>query len=349
MAASAPPKLTAAAHPEKQMQFALFGAGRVGWVHAQNIVNHPEAELSHVYDVEASASRRMVAALGGKVAQSPDEIWTADAVDAVLIASSTNTHIDLLRGALRAGKAAYCEKPVDLDLSKARTFAVEARDAVAPIFVGFRRRFLPELQAIRQRILDGDIGPVEVVHMMARDFQPPPLAYVKVSGGFIRDKAIHYLDLLCWLTGEAPVEAHATGACLVDTEIGQAGDVDTVMITLKMPNGALCQITNGRRSAFGVHERIEVYGALGLLQWDPGQAGQIAHAADAGVTLSATAPEPAIFRHETFAAALDAFIRGVQSGEPVAPSLADGLRAQIIAEAATESLATNRPVVIDYA
>ena len=348
-ATSAPPKLTAASHQETQMQFALFGAGRIGWVHAQNIANHPDAKLSHVYDVDGSASRRMVAALGGKVAETPEEIWAADAVDAVLIASSTNTHIDLLRGAMRAGKAVYCEKPIDIDLAKVRTFAVEARDAVAPIFVGFRRRFLPELQAIRQRILGGDIGPVEVVLMMARDFQPPPLAYVKVSGGFVRDKAIHYLDLLCWLTGEAPVEAHATGACLVDPEIGQVGDVDTVMITLKMPSGALCQITNGRRSAFGVHERVEVYGALGLLQWDPDQAGQIAHAAGAGVTLSGTAPETTYLRQETFAAALDAFIRGVKSGEPVAPSLADGLRAQIIADAATESLASNRPVAIDYA
>ena len=273
-AASAPPKLTAASHQETQMQFALFGAGRIGWVHAQNIANHPDAKLSHVYDVDGSAARRLVAALGGKVAETPEEIWTADAVNAVLVASSTNTHIDLMREAMRAGKAIYCEKPIDIDLAKARTFAVEARDAVAPIFVGFRRRFLPELQAIRQRILGGDIGPVEVVLMMARDFQPPPLAYVKVSGGFVRDKAIHYLDLLCWMTGEAPVEAHATGACLVDPEIGQVGDVDTVMITLKMPSGALCQITNGRRSAFGGHERIEVYGALGLLQWDPDQAGR---------------------------------------------------------------------------
>ena len=103
------------------MQFALFGAGRVGWVHAQNIANHPDAKLSHVYDVDVSASRRMVAAVGGKVAETPEEIWAADAVDAVLVASSTNTHIDLLRGAMRAGKAVYCEKPIDIDLAKVRT------------------------------------------------------------------------------------------------------------------------------------------------------------------------------------------------------------------------------------
>ena len=110
------------------MQFALFGAGRVGWVHAQNIANHPDAKLSHVYDVDVSASRRMVAAVGGKVAETPEEIWAADAVDAVLVASSTNTHIDLLRGAMRAGKAVYCEKPIDIDLAKVRTFAPDAGD-----------------------------------------------------------------------------------------------------------------------------------------------------------------------------------------------------------------------------
>ena len=330
------------------MQFALFGAGRVGCVHAENIVNHPDAALSHVYDVDRSASERVVEALGGKVAEDPSEIWDAGVIDAVLIASSTNTHVDLLRGAIRAGKAVYCEKPIDLDAAKARSVAEEARGTDVPVFIGFRRRFLSELQAIHDRIRGGDIGQVEVVQIFARDFQPPPVAYVKVSGGFLRDKTIHYLDLLCWLMGEAPVEVQASGACLVDPEIGQAGDVDTVMVTLKMPGGALCQITNSRRSAFGVHERVEVYGALGLLQWDPGHERQVAHATHAGVTLSRAEPDSAYFRQETFAAALDTFIRSVQSGEPVAPSLADGLRAQIIADAATESLASNRPVAIAY-
>ena len=209
--------------------------------------------------------------------------------------------------------------------------AEEARGTDVPVFIGFRRRFLPELQSIHERIRGGDIGQVEVVHIIARDLQPPPLEYVKVSGGLLRDMTIHSLDLLCWLTGEAPVEVYASGACLVDPEIGQAGDVDTLMVTLKMPGGALCQITNGRRSAFGAHERVEVYGALGLLQWDPGHERQVAHATHAGVTLSHAEPDSTYIRQETFAAALDRFIRSVQSGEAVTPSLADGLRAQIIA------------------
>ena len=330
------------------MRFALFGAGRVGWVHAQNIANHPDAELSHVYDIDSSASRRVVAALGGKVAEAPGEIWGADGIDAVLIASSTDTHVDLLRGAVRSGKAVYCEKPIDIDLARARAFAEEARGTGVPVFIGFRRRFLSELQTIHERIRGGDIGRVEVVHIIARDSRPPPIEYIKVSGGFLRDMTVHFLDLLCWLTGEAPVEVHASGACLVEPEIGQAGDIDTAMVTLKMPGGALCQITNGRRSAFGDHERVEVYGALGLLQWDPGHERQVAHTTHSGITLSRAEPRPTYIRQETFAAALDAFIRSVESGEAVAPSLADGLRAQIIADAATESLASNRPVAIAY-
>ena len=159
------------------MHFALFGAGRVGWVHAQNIANHPDAKLSHVYDVDRSASERVVEALGGKVAEAPGEIWDADSIDAVLIASSTNTHVELLRGAIRSGKAVYCEKPIDLDLAKARTFAEEARGTDVPVFIGFRRRFLSELQAIHERIRGGDIGQVEIVHIIARDLQPPPIEY----------------------------------------------------------------------------------------------------------------------------------------------------------------------------
>lgn len=330
------------------MNFGLFGAGRVGWVHARNIADHPDANLRAVYDVDSNASRRAVEAFGGTVAGSPDEIWNNSEIDAVLIASSTDTHVDLLQAAIRSGKAAYCEKPIDLDLSKALTVAAMADSTEVPVFIGFRRRFISELQAIHVHIRNGAIGPVEMVHMMARDAQPPPLDYIKVSGGFLRDKAIHYFDLLCWLTGEAPVEVQATGACLVDPGIGELGDVDTVMVTLKMPNGALCHICNGRRSAFGVHERVEIYGALGMLQWNPGQDRRIAHATQSGLLLSPVEPPAPYFRQETFAAALDAFIRDVKAGKPVAPSLADGLRGQRIADAATAALDAGRPVAITY-
>lgn len=330
------------------MNFGLFGAGRVGWVHARNIADHPDATLRATYDVDTNASRRAVEAFGGTVARSPDEIWDASEIDAVLIASSTDTHVELLRGAIRSGKAVYCEKPIDLDLGKAQAVAAEVRGTDVPVFIGFRRRFISELQAIHALIQDDTIGSVEMVHMMARDAQPPPVDYVNVSGGFLRDKTIHYFDLLCWLTGQAPVEVQATGACLVDQRIGELGDVDTVMVTLKMPNGALCHITNGRRSAFGVHERVEIYGAFGLLQWDPGQNKQIAQATESGILLSPAEPAATYFRQETFAAALDAFIRNVRSGKAVAPSLADGLRAQIIADAASAALGANRPVAVTY-
>ena len=330
------------------MKFALFGAGRIGGVHAENIAGHPAASLLAVYDVRAEAAQEVAESTGADVARSEDEIWDNTEIDAVLIASSTNTHVDLIRAAIASGKAVYCEKPVDLDLSKTRSLAVEAQHSDVPVFVGFRRRFISELQSIRGRIERGDIGPVEVVHMLARDGSPPPESYIRVSGGLIRDKAIHYFDLLCWLTGEAPVEVSATGACVVDPTIGELCDVDTVMLTLKMPSGALCHITNGRRSAYGMHEHIEIYGASGTLEWRPLPDRHIALTSGDGVCLSPTGQTQAYFRQETFAAALDRFIGDVNAGRPVVPSLADGLRAEIIADAATSALGLNRPVAILY-
>ena len=318
------------------MRFALFGAGRVGQVHADNIAVREDAELACVYDVDRAVAARLTARAGGEVATSPDEIWADTTVDAVLIASSTDTHVDLLRGAVQAGKAAYCEKPIDISLTKATALARDLSGSQVPVFLGFRRRFVAELQVMRRQIGDGDIGAPEIVQVMARDLAPPPLDYLKVSGGLVRDKMVHYLDLVCWLLDDAPVAVQASGSCVVDPAIGDFGDVDTAVVTLRMASGALCQITNGRRSAIGVHERLDVYGADGVLTWDPRALGETTPAADR------------YFRQETFAAALDAFVRGVRAGTPMAPALADGLRAQIIADAATAALASGDTVAIDY-
>ncbi|MCP4385318.1 MAG: Gfo/Idh/MocA family oxidoreductase [Hyphomicrobiales bacterium] len=330
------------------MKIGLFGSGRVGRLHARNIAEHSHAELGAVYDVDTAASQNVVDQFGGKLARSAEEIWAMPDIDAVLIASSTNTHVDLLYGAVHSGKAAYCEKPIDLDLEKSKRFAVIAEASDVPIFVGFRRRFLAELQAVHDRLRSGSIGRIEMIQMMARDAQPPPIDYVKVSGGFLRDKAIHYFDLLCWLTDDAPVEVHAVGSCLVDDSIGIVGDVDTVMVTLRMTDGALCQIANGRRSSFGVHESIEVYGADGRLRWDPGARSAVMSATDGGVLHIPPKSTDIYFGQESFAAALDSFVRAVKSGEAMSPSIGDGIRAQIIADAATASLQSNRPIAISY-
>lgn len=326
------------------LRFALFGAGRAGTIHARNIANHPNAELDSVYDVDAAAAKRVVASFGGHLAISQEEVWSSDAIDAVVIASSTDTHVDLLRHAIEAGLPAYCEKPIDKDVERVKRVVAEAEEASLPVFVGFRRRFMSDLQMMHDKIGNGDLGRIETVNIVARDHEPPPLEYAKVSGGFLLDKMIHYFDLVPWFAAEQPSEVFAAGSCLVDPAIGDLGDIDTAMVTLRFPSGVLCAIENGRRSAYGVEERIEVFGAKGMLKTTPPYDNQVFHYTENGIERSRYVD----YAQESFAHAMDAFIHAVEASEPVSPSLRDGLRAQLIAEAANESLRTNKAVKIDY-
>ena len=327
------------------IRFALFGAGRAGRIHARNIARHPGAELVCICDVDRSAADRLAGEHGARSEPDAAAVWGADSIDAVLIASSTNTHVELLREAIRAGKAAYCEKPIDFDLSRVRAIVAEAAGTGVPVAVGFRRRCLPEYQEIRRRIRDGEIGAVETVNLVSRDYRPPSPEYVAVSGGFLRDKTIHYFDLVPWVVGERPVEVHAVGSCLVDPMFDEAGDIDTAMVLLRMPSGALCHIENGRRAVYGFDERIEVFGERGMLRSEPPSLSNVARFGAPGVRHERL---PDLYGEESFAGLLDAFVSALESGRPVEPSLAEGLQAQLIAEAAVESLRRNRPVTIAY-
>ena len=327
------------------IRFALFGAGRAGRIHAGNISRHPRAELVCVCDIDRPSAERLAEQYGARTALDPAAIWAVDSIDAVLIASSTNTHVDLLREALHAGKAAYCEKPIDLDISRVRAVVDEAARTDVPVAAGFRRRCLPEYQEIRRRIRDGEIGSIEAIHLVSRDFRPPSPEYIEVSGGFLRDKTIHYFDLVGWLTGERPTEVYAAGSCLVDPLIGKAGDIDTAMVLLRMPSGALCHIENGRRAVYGFDERIEVFGQQGMLQSRPPSLSHVARFGASGIQYERY---PDLYGEASFAGLLDSFVTALESGQPVEPSLTDGLQAQLIAEAAVESLRRNRPVTIAY-
>ena len=326
------------------LRFALFGAGRAGSIHARNIANNPNGELGFVYDVDKAAANGVVASFGGSLATNQEEVWSSDQVDAVVIASSTNTHVELLRRSIEAGLPTYCEKPIDEDIERVKR-VVEVADASGlPVFVGFRRRFMPDLQIMHSKIRNGDLGRIETFNIVARDHQPPSLEYVKVSGGFLLDKMIHYFDLVPWLAGEQPSEVFAVGSSLVDPAIGDLGDIDTAVVTLRFPGGSLCVIENGRRSIYGGEERIEVFGAKGMLQSTPPHHDQVLRFNKTGVARSRYADND----NESFAFAMDAFIHSVEAGEPVSPSLRDGLRAQLIADAANESLRTNKAVRINY-
>ncbi|HEY7418300.1 MAG TPA: Gfo/Idh/MocA family oxidoreductase, partial [Ktedonobacteraceae bacterium] len=248
------------------VQFALFGVGLIGTIHASNITAHPRATVRYVYDVNSAASEQAASRFGAQAASSVEEVWAANDVDAVLIASSTNTHAALLSSAIKANKPVYCEKPIDVNMERVKAVVQEAAHVDVPIMMGFSRRFDANHLGVREAIQRGAIGKVEMMHLTSRDQEPPPISYVKVSGGQFRDQTIHFFDLACWLADEAPREVYAAGAVLVAPAIGEVGDVDTSMLILRMPSGALCHIDNSRRTTYGYDERIEVFGSGGMVQ-----------------------------------------------------------------------------------
>lgn len=329
------------------IKFAQFGAGFIGKIHGANIARHPQAELTYIYDVNMEAAEQLARQVGAKVAASPEDVWASD-VDAVLIASSTNTHADLLSGAIQARKPVYCEKPIDLDIDRVKAVVQQAQKTDLPILVGFSRRFDSNHCGVRQALQSGDIGKLEMMHITSRGPQPPPLSYVKVSGGQLRDQTIHFFDMLRWLAGEDPVEVYATGAALIDPAIGEAGDVDTSMVILKFASGALCHIDCSRRADYGYDERVEVFGSKGMAL--SGRKPRREVTIYQGEKAISDGLHPGWFERmePTFYQALDAFIRAVQGGTTEYPTLRDGLMAQMIAEAAVESLHTNQPVKITY-
>jgi myo-inositol 2-dehydrogenase/D-chiro-inositol 1-dehydrogenase len=329
------------------IKFALFGAGFIGKIHGANIASHPKSELTYIYDVNTAAAEGLAAKLGAQVAASPEEIWASE-VDAVLIASSTNTHAELLNCAIQTGKPAYCEKPVDLDINKVKAVVQEAQKTRLPILVGFSRRFDANHLGIREALQNGELGRLEMMHITARDPRPPALAYVKVSGGQYRDQTIHFFDMLRWLANEDPVEVYATGVALVDPAIGEAGDVDTSMLILKFASGALCHINCSRRAEYGYDERVELFGSKGMAISRRKPRREVSLYKGGSIISDGMYPGWFERMEPTFYRALDAFIRAVQGEVTEYPTLMDGLKAQMIAEAAYESLKANKPVQITY-
>ena len=329
------------------IKFAQFGAGFIGKVHGANIAKHPGAELTYIYDTYPAAAEELAAKLGAKVASSPEEIWASN-VDAILIASSTNTHADLLSGAMQAGKPIYCEKPIDLDINRVKAVVQQAQQTNLPILVGFSRRFDPNHLGIRLALQNGEIGKLEMMHITARDPKPPALSYVKVSGGQYRDQTIHFFDMLRWLASEDPVEVFAAGAALVDPAIGEAGDVDTSMLILRFPGGALCHINCSRRTSYGYDERVELFGSQGMAVSRRKPRRDVSFYKGESVISDGMYPGWFERMEPTFYQALDAFIKALEGEETEYPNLMDGLKAQMIAEAAIESLQRNVPVKINY-
>ncbi len=325
------------------MRIGVLGAGRIGRIHAGNAAAHPGARLVAVADAVAKAAKSLAADTGAEM-RDAEAILAAKDIDAVLICSPTDTHADYVEKAAKAGKAAFCEKPVDLDARRIAKALGIVEKAGTVLMIGFNRRFDPNFAALKRRIDAGEIGAVELVTILSRDPSPPPAEYSARSGGLYRDMMIHDLDMARFLLGEEPVEVHAVGSALVDKAIGAAGDVDTAAVLLKTASGRIAQISNSRRATYGYDQRIEVHGAKGMLR-----AGNVQPTTVELATADGFHADPVLpFFLERYAAAyraeLDAFVAAASGKGPANPTGADGLAAQRLADAATKASQTGKPV-----
>jgi len=322
---------------------AVFGAGRIGRIHAANIHKDPTAEILHVVDVDREVASHLAESCGAQVSSVATALEDPD-VDAVVIASSTDSHADLIRASARAGKSIFCEKPLDLEvLTAKKSLAVVAEENVS-LYLGFNRRHDPSFNKLKQEIENGVIGQLEIVSITSRDPSPPPLDYIGRSGGLFRDMMIHDFDMARWLLGEEPVEIFAQGSVLIDQRIGEEGDVDTAVALLKTASGRLCQISNSRRCAYGYDQRIEAFGSKGMVSSVNATGSHLEWADKRGHHSEVALP----FFLERYADAyrlqLEKFLQTLGGESMDLPDGDDGLKALQIADAAQQSHELGKPV-----
>lgn len=324
------------------LKVGLLGAGRIGNVHARAISSHPGSELVAVSDVIADNAKELATKYNSQV-RGTAEIIADPAIDAVLIATSTNTHSDLIEAATAAGKAVLCEKPVDLDLARARA----CRDTVAacakPVMLGFNRRFDANFRALKTAADAGEIGKKELLSISSLDPAPPPLDYIKVSGGLFRDMMIHDFDMANFIMGETPQSITAVGSSIVDPKIGAANDVDTAVATLLYAGGQIAVIKNSRRAVFGYDQRVELLGSEGQLAVQNVTENTLVKSTSTGITSA----KPTYFFLERYMPAYEAewaaFVEAVTDAAELPVTLEDGIAALAMAEAATQSAKSGQP------
>jgi myo-inositol 2-dehydrogenase/D-chiro-inositol 1-dehydrogenase len=327
------------------VRFGVLGAGRIGQVHARAVASVPGARLVAVADPVAEAARRVADAWGCDI-RSIEEIEKSGDVDAVIICTPTDTHADLIERFVRAGKAVFCEKPVDLSLSRVRDCLKVVADTKATLMVGFQRRFDPDFRALKAAIDEGTVGQVEMVTLTSRDPGPPPLDYIKRSGGIFRDMTIHDFDVARWLLGEEVETVQAAASVLTDPEIGKAGDYDSVNVILATASGRQCTITNTRRATYGYDQRIEVHGSKGSVAAENHHQSRVIVANGTGYTRPPLLDFFMTRYVAAYAAEIAAFVEAVEQGTPTPTTGEDGLRALALADAALKSVAEGRVVKV---
>jgi myo-inositol 2-dehydrogenase / D-chiro-inositol 1-dehydrogenase len=325
---------------------AVFGAGRIGRIHATNLASLPGVKLQSVCDAMPEAASALAQQLGAQVS-TIDAVLADKNIAAVAICSPTSTHSDLIARAAAAGKHIFCEKPVDLSVPRAEAVAQAVAAAGVGCMIGFQRRFDPTFNEARRRMDAGEIGNPEMLIVTSRDPGAPPADYIKASGGIFRDMLIHDLDVFRWILcadGDEAAWLSASASVLTDPAIATLGDFDSTAVTIRTRKGRLCQINTSRRAAYGYDQRFEVLGSAGMLQCGNHTPSEVVQWNANGVK----ADKPEAFFLQRYAAAyrleIAHFLECLQSGQPFKTTVQDGVLAQKLADAATESANSGQPI-----
>ena len=327
------------------VRFGLLGAGRIGKVHAKAVTSNAQAKLVAVADAIPKAAKAIADSSGADI-RTIEEIEKSRDIDAVVICTPTDTHADLIERFVKAGKAVFCEKPIDLDVKRVRKCLSAVDRMKGTLMVGFNRRFDPHFAAVRKAIDDGAIGAVEMVTITSRDPGAPPVDYIKRSGGIFRDMTIHDFDMARFLLGEEPVSVSAHAAVLVDRKIGDAGDFDSVSAILVTASGKQCLISNSRRATYGYDQRIEVHGSKGMVAAENQRPVSIELANASGYTRPPLHDFFMTRYTEAYANEISTFIEAMASGKKPSPSGRDGLAALLLADAALKSVKDGKAVKV---
>jgi myo-inositol 2-dehydrogenase/D-chiro-inositol 1-dehydrogenase len=327
-------------------RIALVGCGRIGQVHLRSLLSMPDlADLRTIVDVHEPSVRQAAETFGiDHWSTDVDAVMADPEIDAVIIASSTDTHGPFISAAAMHGKHAFTEKPIALDLETTDRALADVRTAGTRLQIGFQRRFDAGYARVKQQIVDGSIGAIEFIRDAMRDPEPPTMSYAKGSGGLYRDMAIHNFDCVRWLMGAEPVEIFATGSVLVEPELSTIDDVDTSVVTMRFADGALATIENSRRSGFGYDVRTEVFGSRGAAMIGESRATPVRLYSD-GVR-----EDHQYFFLDRFAdafrAEIAAFVTAIRDDRPIDVTGEDGRAALVLAIAAEHSRKARAPIAI---
>ncbi|HEV2486787.1 MAG TPA: inositol 2-dehydrogenase [Terracidiphilus sp.] len=334
---------------EKKLHIGIIGAGRIGRVHAETLAFRlPEAQIVAITDVNRDAAQTLAARCGiPKVAESSAAILADPSIDAVLICSSTDTHADLIVEAAKAGKHIFCEKPIAHSLVQIDRSLAAVKAAGVQLQIGFNRRFDANFARVRQAVVSGEIGKPSLMHIISRDPGPPPLGYIRVSGGMFMDMTIHDFDMARFLIGDEVEEIYTAGGVMVDPEIGKAGDLDTALIVMRFRNGVIGTIDNSRKAVYGYDQRVEILGSEGKIETGncyPNQA-----VVSSGKSVYKDLPLNFFMERytESFAMELQSFTQAVLDNRQTAVTGIDGRIPVVMAIAARKSYDEHRPVRLE--